>query len=325
MRVLFLQSGTIWIHTLPEGFIDAGHEVKISGPITDENIPSLISEFKPDLMISVGWGHDQTKKRQMLVRKYSKISKIPHVYWSIEDPAFTWVFSLPLIQRVQPDFVFSICPKTVDFFKKLGIKAAHMDFGFAPKIHNYIGMQPKYKSSIAVVANAYPYILHNYPKHYRHESLKILIAPLLKENIRIDFWGREWKKVGKFLGCNIPDEWIHGYLPYVYANKVYSSANIIVGLQNYTTQVTQRTYEVLASEGFLLTNDTPGIRDLFMPNEDLIVSSSPKDTLNLVRHYLNNPNECTKIAKQGAASAAGNSYKDRAEYMVDVLTRKKII
>lgn len=36
MRVLFFQSGTIWVHTLPEGFLEAGHEVKITGPL---NLP----------------------------------------------------------------------------------------------------------------------------------------------------------------------------------------------------------------------------------------------------------------------------------------------
>ncbi|MCY6485383.1 glycosyltransferase [Clostridium aestuarii] len=325
MRILFFLSSSIWMHTLPEGFIDAGHEVKISGPITRNNVPKLISEFKPNLIMSMGVGPDQTQQRQLIIRRYCKSFKIPHVYWSLEDPAFTRTLSMPIIQRVQPDFVFSICPKTVDYYNKMGIKAAYMDFGFAPKIHHYIGTQNKYKSSIALVANAYPYVLKHYPNHYRHQSLKTLVIPLLKENIRIDIWGKEWEEVQKVLGGNIPKEWIHGYLPYKDANKVYSSANIIIGIQDYTTQVTQRTYEVLASEGFLLTDDTIGVRKLFNPDKDLVVSSSPQNTLNLVKYYLNNPDECKRIAKHGALSTEGNSYKDRAEYMIDVLRKEKII
>lgn len=325
MRILFLLSSTIWMHTLPEGFMDAGHDVKISGPITKNNVPRLISEFKPHLIMSMGVGPDQTQRRQLIIRRYSKASKIPHIYWSLEDPAFTRTLSLPIIQRVQPDFVFTICPKTVDYYNRMGIKAAYMDFGFAPKIHRYIEAPNEYKSSIALVANAYPYVLEHYPDHYRHQSLKTLLIPLLKENIRIDIWGKEWNKIEKILGYHIPDEWIHGYLPYADANKVYSSANIIIGLQDYTTQVTQRTYEVLASEGFLLTDDTPGVRNLFNPGEDLIVSSSPQNTLKLVRYYLNNPDECKKIAQHGASSTAGNSYKDRAEYMIEILRKEKII
>lgn len=325
MRILFLLSGTIWVHTLPEGFRDAGHEVMISGTISEYNIPKLISEFKPHLLVSMGWGTDQTKERQLIARKYSKASKIPHIYWSLEDPAYTWEFSIPLLQRMQPDFVFTICPQTVEYFKKLGFNAAHMDFGFAPKIHRPVDMLKEYNRSIAVVANAYPDKLESYPNHYRHKSLKTLITPLLQENIPIDFWGRHWKDIKKYIGYDVPDEWNHGYLPYVDAHKVYSSAQIIIGLQNYTTQVTQRTYEILACGGFLLTSDTPGVRNIFSPNEHLVVSSSPEDTLRLIKYYLNNPDECRKIGEQGKDAVAGNNYKERAKYMIDVLRRENII
>lgn len=326
MRVLFLVSSTIWMHTLPEGFIDAGHEVKISGPITENNVAKLISEFKPHFMVSIGVGPDQAAlQKQFVIRRYSKTSKIPHIYWSLEDPAFTRTLCLPIIQRIQPDFIFSICAKTVDYYNKMGIKSAYMDFGFAPKIHRYVEVEKLYKSSIALVANGYPYVLEHYPNHYRHQSLKTLVVPLLKENIRIDIWGNEWDKLKKILGCNIPEEWLHGYLPYIDANKVYNSSNIIIGLQDYDTQVTQRTYEVLASQGFLLTDDTFGVKKLFNPGEDLIVSSSPEKTLKLVKYYLNNHNECKRIAKQGASSVIGNSYKDRAEYMIYVLKKERII
>lgn len=325
MRVLFLLSGTIWVHTLPEGFIEAGHEIKISGPINNDNVNVLISQFKPHLIISIGMGPDQTKQRQLIARKYSKAYKIPHVYWSIEDPWFTRSLSLPIIQTMQPDFVFSICPKTVDYFNKMGIKAAYMNFGFAPKIHCPVKAENEYKSSIALIANAYPYVLKRYPDHYRNTSIKTLVTPLIKENIRIDFWGNEWEEAKEILGFNIPKEWLHGYLPYDTANKVYSSAKIIIGLQDYTSQVTQRTFEVLASEGFLLTNDTIGVRTLLKKDEDLIASSSPEDTLKLVKYYLDRPNERKRIATNGAKAVAGNSYKDRAQYMINVLKKENII
>jgi len=325
MRILFFLSGTIWGHTLPEGFIEAGHQVKITGPLNKQTLPKIISEFKPDLSISIGWGQEQTIENQFLIRKCSKESKIPHVYWSIEDPAFTWTFSLPLIQRVQPDFVFSLCAQRVEYYKRMGIKAAHMDFGFAPKIHHNVQCEENYKSSIAIVANGYPDVLRNYPDHYRHDSIQTLICPLLKENIRIDFWGRHWDKVKPFIKYDIPSEWIHGYLPYKDANKVYSSSTIMLGLQNYPTQLTQRTYEILASGGFLLTSDTPEVRRLYEPGKELIVSSSPEETLELVEYYLNNPDECRKIAKVAQLKVEGNSYKHRAEYMLSILKDEKIL
>ena len=51
---------------------------------------------------------------------------------------------------------------------------------------------------------------------------------------------------------DIPKDWIHGPMHYLETCKVYNSADIIIGLQNYQELITQRTYEILGSGGFLL-------------------------------------------------------------------------
>lgn len=325
MRVLFALSGTIWVHTLPEGFRDAGHEVLVSGPIEESSIRKSIQEFKPHFMVSMGWGLDQTRERQLILRKVSREFNVPHVYWSLEDPAYTFNFSIPLFQRMQPDFILTICQESAGYFKRLGFRADHMDFGYAPKIHHPIDAQGEYKARVAVVANAYPDILGKYPEHYRHQSIKTLITPLLRENIPIDFWGRNWREVSRYTGYDIPLSWIHGYLNYAEANKVYCSSDIVIGLQNYTGQVTQRTYEVLASGGFLLTSDTPGVRKLFKPSRDLAVSASPEETVKLVKYYLEHPLERKQIALGGREAVRCHSYSERASLMMGILKREGII
>jgi len=325
MRILFWLSGTMWRYTLPQGFIEAGHTVDYTDSLSEESIQEKLSQFQPELAISIGWGTAQTICKQLLMRKYLKAAKIPHVYWSTEDPAYTAVFSLPLIQRVQPDFVFSISAATVDFYLKIGVKSAYMDFGYSPAIHKHIESEQNYRSSIAIVANAYPDILSSYPDHYRHRSMAALIRPLLENNLAISFWGRDWDKAKNILKYDIPQEWIHGYLPYSEANKVYCSCDIILGLQNYPHQLAQRTYEILASSGFLLTSDTPVIRNKFKAGEQLVVSSSPEETLRLVHYYLDKPEERKIIAASGQAAIAENTYQNRADYMLEVLRKYKII
>ena len=103
--------------------------------------------------------------------------------------------------------------------------------------------------------------------------------------------------------------WLHGYLPYPDAHKVYNSAKIVIGPQNQLTQVTQRTYEILGSGGFLLTSDTPEIRRLFKPGKDLVVSRSAKQTRNLVRYYLKHPKQRERIRKQGKITVLRHNYK----------------
>lgn len=325
MHILFLLSGTMWKHTLPEGFKEAGHEVDFAETISEATIQNKLSQFRPDLAISIGWGPAQTLSNQYSMRKCFKAAKVPHVYWSTEDPAYTSVFSLPLIQRVQPDFVFSICPVTVLFYTKLGIKSAYMDFGYSPQIHKHIECNERYKSTISIVANAYPDILSRYPGHYRHQSIASLVVPLLKNNIEVHFWGNHWDKVSQYIKCDIPSKWIHGYISYTAANKVYCSSDIILGLQNYTNQLTQRTYEILASSGFLLTTDTPAVRNSFKIGEHLVASSSPDETLELVKHYLDRPDEREKIAAGGKAAVSDFTYKNRAEYVMETLMKYKIV
>lgn len=325
MRILFLESDPMWIYGLPNGFNDIGHEVKVSGSLSKENISRFFSTFKPDLVITMSWTYENVGEKVDWIRKYVKAAKIPNIYWATEDPTHTFSFTLPLIQKMKPDFVFTICPSRVAYYKKLGIKAAHMDFGFHPDVNHYVTPEEKYSCAIAVVANGYAKNLKLYPNHYRKKSIETLISPLIKENIRIDFWGWGWEEMDEFLGKKIPSEWIHGLLDYTETSKVYSTASIVLGLQNHQTQLTQRTYEILASKGFLLTSDIPEIRRLFKPNNDLVVSSSPEETLKLVRYYLNNSKERERIRNQGAIAVQAHSYLNRAKYMLDVLREEKII
>ncbi|WP_282943067.1 glycosyltransferase [Paenibacillus sp. RC67] len=288
MRILFLERGKLWSYGLPDGFRDLGHTVRMSGPVIQNKLEKQINSFRPDLLISVGWGLDHTKPKLKLVRKLATRYKIPLIYWSTEDPNFTEAFTIPLIQTMKPDFVFTICAKSTARFRNLGIPSAHLDFGYHHKVHHYVKPIDKYRSDIAVVANAYPDVLRKYPTHYRRKALDILISPLLKKGYRIDFYGRDWDKMALYLGKKIPQKWLRGPIPYKDAFKVYNSANIILGLQNYYDMVTQRTYEVLGSRGFLLTCDTQGVRRLLKPGKDVVVSSTPQQTVELVSRYLRN-------------------------------------
>lgn len=324
MRVFVLCS-TDWINNLPIGFKEAGHEVKKSGTISRDKLIAQVDEFKPDLILSMGWTEDQSIERRIITREVTKASGIPHVYWSVEDSAFTEEFSLPFIETVQPNFVFSICPKTVEYYKKMGIKAAYMNFGYNSSVHHRIIPQEENKYSIAVVANVYPGAIIGNEKYKRYDSIKNLIVPLLKENIRIDFWGSDWDVIAELENCYIPKEWMHENISYRDTNKIYNSSDIIIGLQNSDTEITKRTYEILASGGFFLTSNTSRIRNLFKVGEQLVASSSPEETVKLVKYYLSHSEERIKIASQGTAAVKGDSYKERAKYMIDILSREGIL
>ena len=324
MRVLFFESHPVWINGLPNGFRDLGHEVMVSGPLTGTNIPGLITTFKPHIIVMMGWTVEHLPSKLELVSQHAKSAGIPIVYWATEDPTHTSSFTMLVIGTLHPDFIFTICPPRVEYYKGFGLKAAHLDFGYHPSVHYRTEPCECYRCGIAVVASAYPYTISTHPNHFRITSLKKLIKPLIDQNIRVDFWGNHWDHMGPWVG-NIPSEWCHEYVQYTEVNNIYSSADIVIGLQNHTTQLTQQTYEILGSEGFLLTSDTPEIRRYFEPGKDLIVSASPEETIELVRYYACHPEEREIIRRQGAAKVAVHSYQFRAQQMIDTLKEHGII
>ncbi|KFN03454.1 CgeB family protein [Bacillus clarus] len=324
MRILFLESSHIWKNNLPRGFQADGHNVLISGPITKE-LSKTLYEFEPDLVISIGWGQEQTKEKQDIIRDCMKKIKVPLIYWAVEDPAYTKIWSIPLVKRMRPDFVFTICPNTVKVYEQLGVPSAHLDFGFEKSVHYKTNEFAEYKSSIAVVANAYPHVFEKYPEHFRSNSLNVLIRPLLENNIRVDFWGNKWDEMSRFFGMDIPKEWIHGPIHYLEAHKVYNSAKITLGLQNYPELLTQRTYEILGSGGLLLTMDTLGVRKIFKPGIDLIAVSSAKETLHAVDYFLKHKEKRQEIRDHGSVAVQEYNYQVRAKQIIDILSENKML
>lgn len=318
MRVLFFESDDAWIHGLPNGFRDLGHDVMVSGPLTGANIPSLITTFKPHIIVMMGWTEEHLPSKLALVSQHAKSAGVPVVFWATEDPTHSSSFTMLVISTLHPDFIFTSCPSLVDYYKSFGLNSAHLEFGYHPGEHHRTEPCEGYRCGVAVVAGAYPAVLSAHPDLFRITSIKNLIKPLTDQNIRVDFWGDNWDRMEHLIG-SVPSECLHGYVSHTETNKIYSSADIVIGLQNFPTQLTRRTYEILGSEGFLLTSDTPEIRRWFEPGKDLVVSSSSEETLELVQYYADHAEEREKIRKQGAAKVAIHAFKYRAQQMIDAL------
>lgn len=141
---MFFESSSIWMHTLPRGFTDAGHEVIISGPLTEQNISGLMAVYRPQLAITVGWGPEQTHAKARSLRHAAQSQGVPLVYWAVEDPAFLDTWSLPFVLSLQPDFVFTLCPESIGRYRQHGFKAAHLDFGFHPSVHCPVPVHHEY-------------------------------------------------------------------------------------------------------------------------------------------------------------------------------------
>ena len=72
-----------------------------------------------------------------------------------------------------------------------------------------------------LIANAYPNVLNYYKNHYRRRSLDILINPLLRNDIRLDVWGKHWDKMNPYLAKHLPASSLHGTLHYLRTHSIY--------------------------------------------------------------------------------------------------------
>lgn len=322
MKILFLENSPLWIFGLPNGFKDEGHTVMISGPISRENILDMIRLFQPDLIISLGWTTEHTPEKARWIHDAVRRTGIPLIYWATEDPLHTKHFTVPLLATMKPDFVFTVTPSLCAFYEGLGVKAAPLEFAYHESVHHRVQPLDHYSCDIAVVANAYPTFLNNQPDSFRLTSIENLIFPLVQKNMRIEFLGRGWEQMGNYIGKEIPQDWLHGYLKYADAHKVYSSAKIIIGPQNCIDQLTMRTFEILGSGGFLLTSDTPAVREKFTPDRDLIVSSSPEETIDKVNDYLHQSEKREQIRENAKKAVERDSYRHRAQTILQELRRR---
>lgn len=325
MRLLFLKSHPLWAHGLPNGFRDLGCQVELAGTNSAQALAEQIERFQPNMIWGIGWTPEFEKtESQALLRRLIRQSGAGYLYWATEDPGYAERFTIPFIKGTAPDLVFTICPAMIERYQSLGFTAAPLEFGYHPRVHFPAVPQEHYRSPAALVAHSYWPLYHRNPGLFRFRSMHTLIDPLLDAGIRIDFYGRFWDRMRSIFATAVPDDWIRGWLPYTEANQVYSSAGIIIGLQNIPEQLTQRTFEILGSGGLLLTLDTPAVRRLFEPDRDLLVSNDPDRTLRLVRHFLEHPEECRRMAEQGRCAVAPHSYRYRAEYVLTVLAQHGI-
>lgn len=99
MRVLFCESLPMWFLTLPQGFRALGYETAFSGPITRERLQSLFFQFRPDLVVSLGWGREHSPEKIQLVREAVEVYGAVHAYWALEDPNYFEGWSLPYVRK----------------------------------------------------------------------------------------------------------------------------------------------------------------------------------------------------------------------------------
>lgn len=284
-----------------------------------KEIEAGITYFRPDVLITTGIDVMMFDPALSVIPELCDKYGMYHIYWATEDRIHFDGISLPFVRLVKPDAVWTIHPDCVAKYRALGKLSDYLNFAFNPRL---FPPKPddgakKEKYDVALVGTT-----HLDTRTFRYDSLRQLLFPLFAGDtgIRVDIWGNGWIEnaamIEKEFGVTVPPSCIHGLLPYKETSRVYRQSKIMLGVQNARDQVSQRTFEILGSGAFMIASRTEELERLFEDGKEVVLTSSPEETIERVQYYLPRPEERLQIGRRARAKVmAGHTFLHRLEQL----------
>ena len=136
-------------------------------------------------------------------------------------------------------------------------------------------------------------------------------------------YGYGWEKASQDLQARF-----HGALdnitelPFLYN---FSKINMNVTMEQGISSLNMRVYDVMACEGFLLSDYKSDFEELFDYENEVVCYKSVKELPGLVQHYLDHEDERRAKAKAARKRVLReHSYKKRAEFIIETLEKSGI-
>ncbi len=326
-KIFFLEHRSQYLNSLGDSLAQLGHKIFYQSSLLPDEVEAGIAYFKPDIFITVGWCPIPLRSRYPdRIHELCKKYRLFHIYWATEDKIHHTTWSVPFLQRFRPDLVWTIHPDCIEKYEKLGTPASYLNFSFNPRMFPTKKKEDKEIFDISLIGTT-----HLHVKTYRYESLRHLLFPLIQDGKKTHIWGYGWHEsqatIKKHFGRQVPGDWIRGYLPYKETASVYRSSKIVLGVQNALDQVSQRTFEILGTGSFMITSKTQAIMEMFEDRREVVVSSSPEKTIELVNFYLNRPELRFEIGENARRKIMEQyTFQHQLEKiwpMVDILLKQK--
>lgn len=105
--------------------------------------------------------------------------------------------------------------------------------------------------------------------------------------------------------------------PYVYKS---AKINLNITLRSITSGIPLRAFEILGSEGFLLSNYQADFDDCYTCGEDYVYFESPDDMMVKIEYYLTHEKERSEIKENGyCKTLLYHTYSKRVEQIISIL------
>ena len=297
MRILALMNLDVFRMSLGWALESLGHDVFYIEDLNEQTMELAVNKFQPDLMLDMGWDvwhgsyYGGWMERQ---REIKERYGIFHVYFAEEDWLHYEIWSSKYCSIMKPDFVLTRGRSTIDKHVAAGFPTAWFDVGCNPEFHRPVPATKAFACDVSVLVNGqFSWDI------FRRKSIADLIIPLFDQPFDTRIWGREWEDVVHYYGVSPRPGMLRGRLAFHYSPYVYSSAKINISVQSVEDQISNRTYDILSCGGFLLTSDTPAVRERMTPGVHCEVSSSPEETVEKISWYLKHDDQREAIARNG--------------------------
>ncbi len=282
-----------------------------------------IKKFKPDIILGYDYGFlfcDNDELKNYIIDNQNKF-KLVHYF--ADEP--------------QGKYACVNKPYLYEEFKKLNAYSFMWDRGFAKELPNC--------SFLPLAVNAKAYRIDEFDEHTPTYAIsfvgrplgekrqKILAALIKKFGSKVNIFSYERHflqslddmKEKQFLTDKELDIYKSAYRGFLTTEqelaKVYANSfvNINITLQG-KSGLNYRVFEVLASRGFLLTDDLEDIERNFLVSKELETYKDVYDLLDKTEFYLNNVNIAQKIATIGFTNVyKRHSYTARAKTILEKL------
>ncbi len=142
----------------------------------------------------------------------------------------------------------------------------------------------------------------------------------LRDMVDLKVVGSDWNLVGVYPHQILPRIEYYDELPVFYSS---AAINLNITQPQIRRGLNQRFYDVLACEGFLISDHNDEIASFFTPDEEIVVFDDIQDLREKVVYYINRPDKRKSIAHAGREKVlACHTMKHRMAEMVSVLQNK---
>ena len=277
----------------PVAIFDLKEEMMLGSDSMNQKLIDEIYRLKPALLL-VAKGLNITSDT---VKKLKETTKV--IYWMFDHT----LGGLPIIENEKylnaiqnVDTYYTVVRGDVDILNEHGVNAKWLPEAASPQFNypipiNYgeglkYGADVSFCGSIGTVGY--------------HEDRLSWLDSILRSGVSLKIYGMiPNKKIvpERLLKCHFNSSVINDM-----HNIVVGASKINLGRSGWPEvdmSMSARTYRILASKGFHLTNNTTGIDTMFKIGKHLDTYTSQLDCIRKIKYWLEQPEERNKIAESG--------------------------